>query len=110
MKINYAAISPLLFNFDACETLGVDPREMYECNTFPVKTSESSGEDDSTGDTSYAIINRCRQLYAYTNMLKGRNHGSNVNTNENETIVIVHPDTIYDTTIAIFQFMFYYNI
>ena len=25
LKINYTAISPLLFDFDACETLGVDP-------------------------------------------------------------------------------------
>ena len=28
LKINYTAISPLLFDFDACETLDVDPRDM----------------------------------------------------------------------------------
>ena len=81
LKINYTAISPLLFDFDACETLGVDPREMYEWNAYKVNTSEPSEDiEDSIDDTSFDII--CTQMCAYTKILEERNNESNVKTNE----------------------------
>ena len=80
-KINYKVISPLLFNFEACESLGIDPRKLIvlkpfderapivepQCEAYAIQVGESQENKASHVDEEAMVQNYFDLYFTITN-------------------------------------------